>query len=60
MSKTGADNHSPVGDATEEAVMVAANDSSPETPAGPVEEEDEEPQSTRVTRSRAKGGNRKG
>lgn len=60
VSKPDANNHSPVKYDTEEAVMVAASDSSPETPTGPVEEEDEEPQSTRVTRSRAKGGNRKG
>lgn len=58
VAKTDANNHSPVGDTTDEAVMVSASDSSPETPAGPVQE-DEEPQSIRVTRSRVKGG-RKG
>lgn len=58
VSKPEADNPSSAEDATKEAVMVAS-DSSPEAPEEePVEEE--EPQSTRVTRSQAKGGKRKG
>lgn len=59
VSKPDAESHSSAGDAAEEAVMVPANDSSPEAPEGEPVEDEEESQSTRVTRSKAKGGNRK-
>lgn len=66
MSKTDADNHSSVGDATDEAVLVAASEdgsSAAETPEEDeqVEEKKPEPQPTRKsTRVRSRGGKNKG
>lgn len=60
VSRPDADSYSFAGDAAEGAVMVPASDPSPEASEGGPAEEDEEPQSTRLTRSKAKGGNRKG
>ena len=66
VSKTDADNHSSVGDATDEAVLVAASEdgsSAAETPEEEeqVEEKKPEPQPTRKsTRVRSRGGKNKG
>lgn len=66
VSKTDADNHSSVGDATDEAVLVAASEdgsSAAETPEEDeqVEEKKPEPQPTRKsTRVRSRGGKNKG
>lgn len=65
VSKTDADNHSSVGDATDEAVLVAASEDG--SSAAETSEEDEQvekkpqPQPTRKsTRVRSKGGKNKG